>query len=468
MFEATTPIAAEACAPKQSPLEEHDGDSMPEEHGQIGIAKLHIDAPAATIGLDEEDEVAEDLSAHFANKISPKAAEVKIPSETEPETTHPRASLEQETAETEPETTGPTVASAVELPEEQHNVQVGDSLLEARTSELDPITNSEFSAALAPPHGSSSALESGPEPNADLDAVPPPTPKPRQPPEVSPPLPDGLPPPLIKEELHDDARIWDPELGLPMPAESQVHRGRVVEICDNLRTSEESQSLHHGEKTLALKASGSAATSVMTATSAPVVQHLECYTDRVVRCPCKFCCSYTWSMIIFIVVGVINRPLDLETDFSAFVKADGPSQRRRDAYLLALEEKNKKGSSKSKSRRLQEDGAEHIAKRFEGEEWWHALRRHDELNPDEDDCFDDLCIMPSTSPDDDDSNTTVGRRLATDQVKGMNNYFSKKTLTLVYTSSSGNALSDQTLQDIRTFEQRLVNLPGWLEFCVQS
>jgi len=145
------------------------------------------------------------------------------------------------------------------------------------------------------------------------------------------------------------------------------------------------------------------------------------YAKLINRYPVRVLATYIVVLILVIVIGW--RPMALETDFSAFVRADGEGLRKRDAFTLALGEQKEPGE-----RRLQSSvgGAEPDSGPILGRE---------------------------PGP----------RRLAIKRQRFTN--WLKRELTIMYKPKNGNALDERVLREIRDFEVKLRNLRGWQHFC---
>jgi hypothetical protein len=125
-----------------------------------------------------------------------------------------------------------------------------------------------------------------------------------------------------------------------------------------------------------------------------------------------------YIVAIVIVFGAFWKPLDLDTSFAGFARADGESMQQRDAFLLALTEQDGLG----RRRRLEED---------------------QEILP----------AAPAAELG------AGGRRLS--EVA----HFVKRSLIIIYSPKAQNAFDERVLSEIRDFEQRLRSLEGWRYFC---
>jgi len=208
----------------------------------------------------------------------------------------------------------------------------------------------------------------------------------------------------------------------------------------------------------------------------------QCYSRQVVKRPC--CMILVYVIGLAALLGLAWRPFLLETDFSAFIKADGRSQREREAYLQALEDK----VGFSARRRLKEERAErasaneaataNLPRRLAREcnKSWSAASVVQEEEDDADIDFDSWprlgeALLPldddgqlfveNPKVSDSDPNGTVGRRLQSGVV------YTKKELTILYIAKEGNALNERVLRVQRDLEQRLRNLQGWINFCIE-
>mmetsp|Transcript_19256 Transcript_19256/g.67003 ORF Transcript_19256/g.67003 Transcript_19256/m.67003 type:complete len:1514 (-) Transcript_19256:458-4999(-) len=172
-----------------------------------------------------------------------------------------------------------------------------------------------------------------------------------------------------------------------------------------------------------------------------------CY--RVLLAYCRLVHRCPKAVMFLNLVGVVallaifQKPLNLETDFQAFVQADGHAMRNREAYLKALSEQKDLGS-----RRLQEAwsgfGDLPPFDWFDGQEV--------PLDISDDEAVDVLEVAGSL---------TAGRRLEAA-------LFFKRVLSFVYVARDGDALNRKVLSDIGTFEARLRDLSQFREFCVDD
>jgi len=206
----------------------------------------------------------------------------------------------------------------------------------------------------------------------------------------------------------------------------------------------------------------------------------EYYSKMVVKRPCIMVVVYLIALAV--LIGAAWRPFELETDFSAFIKADGRSQREREAYLQALEDK----SGYTARRRLQEERAQRAEAGKAATENLPHRRLSRECNrtssvlPQEDD---DVDVVIESWPNmdealqaiDDDGQLFIespkteagsadvkvaGRRL-------QGTVYTKKELTILYIAKDGNALDERVLRVQRDLEQRLLSLQGWRNFCIE-
>lgn len=158
------------------------------------------------------------------------------------------------------------------------------------------------------------------------------------------------------------------------------------------------------------------------------------YCRLVERRPC--CLMFLYVVILAVLMGALYRPLAVNTDFSAFIQADGEAARSREAYMIALGEK--KGPN---GRRLGVlPSAENESLLFLGEDS-RLLDDFPELQP----------LADEGEP--------LDRRLASLKLVNEN------TLTLIYEAVDGDAFDERALKEIRDFEVRLRNLPGWQRLC---
>jgi len=159
------------------------------------------------------------------------------------------------------------------------------------------------------------------------------------------------------------------------------------------------------------------------------------YCSQVAQRPKKLCCFYTICILAPLAVGIIFRGFALETDFNAFIKADGAAMRDREAYTMAFDEKK----DLSAGRRLHEvypilEVGEDRIEEVEVEDPSEVRRLFGE-----------------------NYTTAPGRRLRT--------LFLRKELTLLYKSKTGNILDEKALQEIQKIEEGYRNLPGVRNLC---
>jgi predicted RND superfamily exporter protein len=160
------------------------------------------------------------------------------------------------------------------------------------------------------------------------------------------------------------------------------------------------------------------------------------YCRLVERRPC--CLIFLYIVVLIVLMGALYRPLEVDTDFGAFIRADGEAARGREAYLIALGEK--KGPDGRRLGLL--PSAENQSALLVGEE---SIR--------------DFEIPPELQPLADEG-APLDRRLQS-TLKLVN----EQVLYIIYEAVDGDALDERALKEIRDFELRLRNLPGWQRLC---
>jgi predicted RND superfamily exporter protein len=174
-----------------------------------------------------------------------------------------------------------------------------------------------------------------------------------------------------------------------------------------------------------------------------VLRGLKAYSRIVHRFP--RCLIFLYIVLFILVVVLFWREFELDTDFSAFISADGHASRQRQAYLTALEEKDElkygrrleEGSSRPRRSGRQDsevvlyDGDHALVGR------WPVLEQGLPFTPAEED-------FPLQN------GTASGRRLT-----GGTPYYLKKSLTVVYAAKDGNAFGEKVLRDMHNFEAQL-------------
>jgi len=169
---------------------------------------------------------------------------------------------------------------------------------------------------------------------------------------------------------------------------------------------------------------------------------LRIYTRRIARHPRKFICVYFVLLVASTVIGFLVRPFELDTDFSAFIRADGQAMRRREAYLSALGEK--KGINDE--RRLQDS--------------WHDTEEPD--LSDDDIIYSSADDLPVDREDIEKHSLSRGRQLQNVR------YYTVYELILMYVGDHGDSLSHGALKGIRDFEIGLRSLNGWKLMCDEN
>jgi predicted RND superfamily exporter protein len=164
------------------------------------------------------------------------------------------------------------------------------------------------------------------------------------------------------------------------------------------------------------------------------------------------------------LIGAAWHDLDIDSDFSSFIRADGKNMRQMDAYLEALAERTKK----QKSRRLHESTETLQWRRKnlvdlegEGTGSWRRLR---ELT------LDDVDV---TSRDDAewlmDFQDSGNGRLLTGTVgsgrRAQGVVATMRTLVLTYMPDNKNAFDSRLLKGVRDFEAGLRAMPAFQELC---
>jgi len=159
------------------------------------------------------------------------------------------------------------------------------------------------------------------------------------------------------------------------------------------------------------------------------------YSRMVVRRPKLLIFLYSICMIVPTGIGLVLRGFELETDFSAFMRADGRAMREREAFELVLEERKA-----PTSRRLREEEA------FER----HALYKIDDE------------WVETEEP----AKNRTGRLLDA-QVRRLadTKLFIRKEFTLMHTVSSGSALQERVLREALDVETRMRKLPIFHDIC---
>lgn len=125
------------------------------------------------------------------------------------------------------------------------------------------------------------------------------------------------------------------------------------------------------------------------------------YVRQVQRCPCLFLVLYVCAVVLGI--GLAWRPVQLQTDLSSFVQADGEAARFRGAYLAANDK-----------RKELDTGVRSSSRRLGGMPQWY-----------------------------------------------------QKTINVVYAARGGDMLDLRAQIEARSFERKLRALPGWQDFCLQ-
>eukprot|EP00913_Durusdinium_trenchii_P006873 g6464.t1 len=146
------------------------------------------------------------------------------------------------------------------------------------------------------------------------------------------------------------------------------------------------------------------------------------YSQQVTKRPRRLMFFYA---LVPVIVGIIFRGFDLETNFNAFIKADGAAMRDREAFELALSEKK----DLSASRRLEAESLR----------LWEVNGDWVEAEADED--------GRRLEPEPENWTSAPGRRLKT-------LFLRKDIITWI--------------QDIQQIEEGLRNLPRWQDSCLNK
>jgi len=179
------------------------------------------------------------------------------------------------------------------------------------------------------------------------------------------------------------------------------------------------------------------ADSTISVDDAPVL--LRKYSTLLEMCPCTVFLSYLVG--VFLLVAVAWRPIELDTNFQAFVKADGEAMRNSDTLVKALNLKR----GPDESRRL-EGLPKNLASSFS----WHADQDADQVHGQIHEGLAWSRWLTREAAD--------GRRL---QII----FYKVHTVSIYYEAKIGNVLTERVLRDVRNFEARLRDLAGWNHFC---
>lgn len=161
------------------------------------------------------------------------------------------------------------------------------------------------------------------------------------------------------------------------------------------------------------------------------------YCRQVANHPKKLMTFYATAVLVPLAIFIVLRGFALESDFSAFVKADGAAMRDRDAFLLALGEKKD-----LTGRRLLEVE--------------HGLAEEDDT---EVEVFEDTIWEPRRLEEANAANDTsaTGRRLKS--------LFLRKEFEVLYRARSGSILSERALQEVQRIETSMTSLPVFNRLC---
>eukprot|EP00929_Paragymnodinium_shiwhaense_P100255 TRINITY_DN6244_c0_g1_i1.p1 TRINITY_DN6244_c0_g1~~TRINITY_DN6244_c0_g1_i1.p1 ORF type:complete len:1637 (+),score=371.52 TRINITY_DN6244_c0_g1_i1:85-4995(+) len=189
------------------------------------------------------------------------------------------------------------------------------------------------------------------------------------------------------------------------------------------------------------------------------------YTKKVAHRPGCFICVYL--LCSFALIGIMFRPFVLDTDFAAFIKADGEAMRNRDAFMLALEEK--KGLRDSRrlgaawpAAEAADDSDDEALLSTRGIDYSIEEEWNDEDEAEED--FEDVFLADAARAEQP-SETSVSTPAAATPRRLATNLFLRKELVVIYWAKEGNAFDERVLRDMRDFEETLTSLPGWKAFC---
>jgi hypothetical protein len=182
------------------------------------------------------------------------------------------------------------------------------------------------------------------------------------------------------------------------------------------------------------------------------------YSACVVHYPCRLICFYL--CVVFVICGLgigVWRPFELNTDFSAFIKADGEKMRQREAYIFAYKEK--KGL---KDRRLSEIHTDQNAydEPF-GFDAGTAVEETEGLIPVEG--SNGELFMEAVDEEEEAADpANMSRRLSSSLL------YIQRNLQILYKAKDGNALTEPVLRDMRDLELELRSLPYWEDICANK
>lgn len=217
-----------------------------------------------------------------------------------------------------------------------------------------------------------------------------------------------------------------------------------------------------------------------------VQKAFENYSTLMTAWPCPFIVLYI--VIFALLIGIAWKDLEIESDFSAFIRADGESARRRDAYVEALEKKKKDQSGRRLheyfERRLQlrqdpsfdgsyrADSIEHVLQRETDDgPRFRELTANDMQIISEEDVEHAQYLYEMMSPtregaepiellvQEDGEAPNRHRRLQSSLV------VLKRSLVLTYLPDDGKAFDARLLKAVRDFEEGIRAMSGWQKLC---
>jgi hypothetical protein len=200
------------------------------------------------------------------------------------------------------------------------------------------------------------------------------------------------------------------------------------------------------------------------------------YATRLERWPCCFITLYI--VILGVLIGAAWRPLEVDSDFSSFIRADGNAMRQRDAYEQALEI-----LKKQQSRRLQAIPGDQLpdTRKHPEQESTAAMFVSDstlDAAMEEQLGLQPLSLHDFGAVSEEDARwlqevqDTGGERLL--QSSGRFLQFKLpvvvvvKQLTFSYLPDHGNAFDHHLLSGMKDFENGLRSLSGWKSTCSEG
>jgi len=191
---------------------------------------------------------------------------------------------------------------------------------------------------------------------------------------------------------------------------------------------------------------------------------LKAYCKQVAKRPKCFLCAYIFFTLVPVIIAAIFRGFELETNFDAFIRADGPAMRQREAYILALGEKKALNG-----RRLQEVPSRHVLTGLEGDVEVEAdavdsRRRLFQVDGEwveetEEDLEGEELVEALRRLGEEPGNLTSapGRRLKV--------MFIRKEFVILHATKSGTALQEKVLREAKDFEAGMQALPIFRDTC---